>query len=228
VEVSPKPEPYHRLGCDHVQNELGSAFTRNPAVEKEIKLGASPLSRVQPQEKGFGTAGGNLVKKRVIYSILFGIPGLLISAYITFVVAGITAGALWLFVFGDNPWPAAVDTLFPFSLILVFLTGWFAWIALGFGIGKHLEPNPVLNRKHILVSLAVTLIPILLLVYYQWSVGNIGPKSEGERCSAYCSLKGYSASSLPPQNAGERTCSCLDPFGVEKIKIPLKSMDIAK
>jgi hypothetical protein len=168
------------------------------------------------------------VKKRYIYSILFGIPGLLVSAYITFVVAGITAGALWLFVFGDNPWPAAAGTLFPISLALVFLTGWFAWIALGFGIGKHLEPNPVLNKKHILVSLAVTLIPILLMASYQWSVGNIGPKSEGERCSNYCSLKGFSASSLSPQNAGERSCSCLDQFGVEKIKIPLKNLDLTK
>lgn len=168
------------------------------------------------------------MKKRHIYSILFGIPGLIVSAIVSFAVSGFAAGVLWIFVFGDNPWPSVIEKIFPFLLALVFLTVWFACIRIGFVIGKQLEQNPVLNKKHVLVSIALTLIPILFIVFYQFQVGNIGPKSEGVRCSDFCSQKGYSASSMPPQNSGKRTCSCLNNFGLEIIKVPIDSLDLLK
>jgi hypothetical protein len=148
-------------------------------------------------------------------------PGFFLSGVIALLVFGFTAGALRLFLLGDNPWPASIETILPFLLLLVFPIAWLATTTLGFVIGKHLEANPVLQKSHILISFGLTLLAVLLILSYQWSVGNTGPQSAGLRCSDYCSLNGYSASSLPPLDSGDRTCSCLDNLGREAIKIPI-------
>ncbi len=71
------------------------------------------------------------MKKRYIYSVLFGIPGLILSVYLSFVASGITAGILWIFVFGDNPWPAWYEKVFLVLLALIFLTVWLASVIAG-------------------------------------------------------------------------------------------------
>ena len=164
------------------------------------------------------------MKRRYIYSILFGVPGFFISLIISFVAFGFTAGVLWLFVFGDNPWHSLIEKTLPLLFVFVFLIVWFACLITGFIVGKQFEQNPKLNKKHILASTGVTIIFILFIVFHQVSIGNIGPKSEGERCSEFCSQKGYSTSSIPPRDSGERSCSCLDNSGLESIKVPIDSI----
>ncbi len=168
------------------------------------------------------------MKKRYLYSILFGIPGLLLSGLFALLIAGFAAGVLWIFVFGDNPWPSIVETALPVLIALVFLTVWIAFTAIGFVIGKRLESDPILNKKHILASIIATLLPILFFLFYQLSVGNVGPESAGIRCDDYCLKQGYSASSVSPQNAGSQTCSCLDSLGREKLKVPLDTLKSPK
>ncbi len=168
------------------------------------------------------------MKKRYIYSILFGVPGIIVSLVISFVAAGFAGGVLWIFVFGDNPWPASVENILPTLFVLLFLTIWFASITIGYIIGKRLEQQPTLNKKHILASMGVTVISMLFIVFHQLSVGNLGPKSDGLRCSDFCTQKGYSASSMPPLNSGERSCSCLDQSGHEIITVPIDSIDPSK
>jgi hypothetical protein len=165
------------------------------------------------------------MKKRYFYSLLFGIPGFVISAVFSFIIFEALAGVLWIYVFGDNPWPSLIDKILPVLFALVFLTIWIITIVVGFIIGKRLEKNQVLNKKHVLVSIGVTIIPILFVVLYQMSVGNIGPKSDGERCGDFCSQRGYSGSSMPPEDSGERNCICIDNSGVEIIKVPMDSID---
>ena len=157
------------------------------------------------------------MKKRDIYTILFGVPGLLISAILALIVAGTAAGALWIFVFGDNPWPASVETILPIMIL-----------AAGFFIGKRLERDPLFNKGHILVSIGVIIAFLLGFGFFQLRIGNIGPRSEGLLCSDYCRQKGYSASSESPQNAGNRECSCLDQFGNEILTVPTESLNEPK
>ncbi len=164
------------------------------------------------------------MKKRHLYSILFGGPGFFFSLIISFLIFGATAGFLWIFVFGDNPWPVSTGTLLPLLLILSFLLMWIASIVLGFVTGKKLEADPVLNKKHLLFSVGLTVAPILLIMLHQLSVGNIGPKTDGMLCSDFCLEKGYSASGLPPKNSGDRTCSCYDDSGNEVLKISVESI----
>jgi hypothetical protein len=164
------------------------------------------------------------MKKRFLYAILFGLPGFFLAGLLAVLISGLTAGALWLFALGDNPWPASVATLMTVMLVLVFLGVWLAITAAGFLIGKHLESNPKISKAHLLISGGVTLVFVLGTHFYQSGVGNIGPKSDGIRCSDFCSLNGFGASSMPPRNSGENTCSCLDQFGRETLKVPVDSL----
>jgi hypothetical protein len=161
------------------------------------------------------------MKKRYLYALLFGLPGFFISGIITLAIFGASLGILWLFVFGDNSWPTGTETALSISLVIVFLGLWVGSIAAGYQTGRRLETDPKVNGIHILFSLGLTAAFVLFILVQQWSVGNIGPKSDDRRCSEYCTAQGYSASGLPPLNSGERTCSCYDGTGREALKVPL-------
>lgn len=161
------------------------------------------------------------MKKRYIYSVLYGVPGLFISLVITFIAFGFVAGFLWLYVFGDNPWPASAETILPVLFVLAFLVLWVVAVTAGYIKGRRLESMPGVDRKHILLSAGATILPIVLVLLHQLSVGNLGVKTGTQRCSEICSEKGYSASGMPPKNTGERICSCFDNDGREAIKFPL-------
>jgi hypothetical protein len=138
------------------------------------------------------------MKKRYVYILLFGIPGLFVAGIISIFVFAAFTGILWLYVFGDNPWPDSGETLISVLFVVVFGVLWVGLIALGYLVGKNLETEPLVN-----------------------SVGNLGPKSDSVLCSKFCTQHGYSGSGMPPQNSGDRTCSCYDRSGSEALRIPL-------
>lgn len=166
------------------------------------------------------------MKKRYLYSLLFGIPGFFASGVISLFVFGAVIGILWIYVFGDNPWPISTDNMLAILLVFVFSILWIASMTIGYVIGKKFEKDPVLNWKHILVSGGLTLMFILFIVLQQWSVGNIGPKSDSVLCSNFCAQHGYSGSGMPPIDSGDRTCSCYDNSGNEALIVPLDSIDL--
>ena len=161
------------------------------------------------------------MKKRHIYALLFGMPGLFVAGIIAIILFGGLAGILWLYVFGDVPWPAYVEQLTSVVFILVVLGIWIAFISLGYVVGRRLEDDPDMNRTHILISAGVTVMLLLLMFIQQWSVGILGPRSESVVCSDFCVQHGYSGSGTPPENFGERICSCFDESGNETLRIPL-------
>lgn len=161
------------------------------------------------------------MKKRYIYSLLFGLPGLFIAGVISIFVFGGLLGVLWLFVFGDNPWPAIYETIVSVLFVLVVLTLWIGLIALGYFVGKRLEKDTILNRSHVLISAGLTFLFLLLILFQQWSVGNLGPKSDSVLCSEFCATHGFSGSGMPPASSGDKICSCYDDMGNEALRIPL-------
>jgi hypothetical protein len=161
------------------------------------------------------------MKKRYVYALLFGIPGFFVAGIISIVVFAAGTGILWIYFLGDNPWPPSIEKILSVLFALIFLLLWVAFIISGFVTGKRLEKDPRLNRGHILLSSGLTLLFMLFIVLQQLSVGNLGPKSDGMICSDYCSLQGYSGSGMPPQNSGDRSCSCYDNLGNEVLKTPL-------
>jgi hypothetical protein len=164
------------------------------------------------------------MKKRYLYSLLFLIPGLLIALIISTVVVGATTGFLWIFVLGDNSWPKIVEQGLALIFPLTFLGLWIALIVVGFVVGKKLEANPVLNKRHVFVSIALTVAPLLFILMHQYRVGNIGPKPESLLCGDFCAEKGYATSGMPRRDSGDRSCICYDDNGNEIIKVPMESL----
>lgn len=165
------------------------------------------------------------MKKRYLYSLLFGIPGLFVAGIISIVLFGALAGILWIYVFGDHPWPSYTEPLISMGFVLAVLTIWIVSIGLGYVVGKRLEKDPVLNRNHVLISVGFTVVFLLLIVLQQWSMGNLGPRSDSVLCSEFCVRHGYSGSGMPPLNSGERICSCYDNSGNEVLAVPLDHLD---
>jgi hypothetical protein len=165
------------------------------------------------------------MKKRYLYALLFGVPGFFVAGLAGIFGFAALAGALWLYVFGDNPWPAYIEPLLAILFVLTVLFLWMIFIVLGFFIGRGLEKDPALNRTHILISAGLSLLCLLFLVFQQWSVGNLGPKSDSTLCGDFCSLHGYAASGMPPAVSGDRTCSCYDSSGHESLRIPLDHLE---
>lgn len=165
------------------------------------------------------------MKKRYLYTVLWGVPGLLIAGIGTTVLIGMLLGVLWLYIFGDNPRPSSIDFVVMILGICTFLGLWIGLMVQGYRIGKRLESEPGMNRKHILLSAGFTLCCMLYIFIQQFSVGNIGPKSKSLICSDFCVQSGYAGSGIPAANSGERTCSCYDDSGKEAIKVPLETIE---
>lgn len=161
------------------------------------------------------------MKKRYIYSLLFGIPGLFVSGMISIALFGAFAGLLWLFVFGDNLWPSFIEPLTAIFFILTVLVLWIAFIVLGFIVGKRLERDPHVNKYHVWISAGLTTLFLLLILFQQWSVGNLGQSADNSLCSEFCVQHGFSGSGLEPGSSDDRICSCYDDSGDEAFRIPL-------
>src|SRR5215213_5067053 len=101
------------------------------------------------------------MKKRYLYALLFGLPGFFVAGIISLFVFGALVGFLWLFVFGDDPWPSSSERILSILLVLTFLILWIGSIALGYYAGRRLEQNPAWNQNHILLSAGLTLLFIL-------------------------------------------------------------------
>jgi hypothetical protein len=165
------------------------------------------------------------MKKRYLYSLLFGIPGLFVAGILSILVFGALAGVFWTYIFGDNPWPSYAETLLSTVFVLTILTLWILSIVLGYVVGKRLENDRILNRNHVLLSAGLTALFLLVILVQQWSMGNLGPKSDTVLCSEFCARHGYTGSGMPPQNTGDRICSCYDNAGNESLVVPLDSID---
>lgn len=165
------------------------------------------------------------MKKRYLYAVLWGVPGLFIAGIGTTVLVGMLLGVLWLYIFGDNAWPPAIDPIVTILGICTFLVVWLGLMLYGYRIGKRLESETGINRKHVMMSAGLTLLFIFFILIQQLSVGNLGPRSESLICSDFCVQKGYAGSGLPAADSGDRTCSCFDESGNEAIKVPLEGID---
>lgn len=163
------------------------------------------------------------MRKRYLYLLLFGIPGLFLALAGAFALFGAMAGFLWVFVFGDKPWPAAAGILLPLLTALAFLLLWGLSLALGYRTGQGYEGEPRLNRRHLALSVLFTVAPLLFLLLHQLSVGNLGPKPDSLLCAEFCRDKGLATSGLPSAAPGERTCLCYD-AGEEVLRVPLEQL----
>lgn len=69
------------------------------------------------------------MKRRYLYVLLFGVPALLASIIISFLLFGAAAGILWIFVLGDNPWPSSTDNMLTAMFVLACVMLWVAFMS---------------------------------------------------------------------------------------------------
>jgi hypothetical protein len=161
------------------------------------------------------------MRRRHLYVLMFGVPGLFAAVLGAFAVFGAAAGTLWLFVYGDNPWPPAAGHILMLLFAITAAGSWFLLMRLAYAAGQRAEASELLNRAHVLTAVLATVALPLVALFQQWRVGNVGPRTDGQACMDFCSTKGFSASAMPPRNSGERTCLCLDAQGREAATLPI-------
>jgi hypothetical protein len=91
------------------------------------------------------------MKKRYLYPLLFGIPGLFVAGIMSIAIFGGLMGILWIYIFGDDPWPPYVEIIVSILFVLVALVLWVGFLILGYFIGKDLK-DLAMNWSHVLIS----------------------------------------------------------------------------
>jgi formate-dependent nitrite reductase membrane component NrfD len=152
------------------------------------------------------------MRRRYLYVLLFAPTAVLLALVTTAAVVGASAGVLWLFVFGDDPWPAWSEPLLGALALAVgaavaTVLLWLAYLA-----GKRQEQRPATSRVHVALALG-SAFTMAALVAVRVSGGVAAPRSNEERCAAFCRAAGFAASGTPPRNSGESTCTCYDAAG---------------
>jgi membrane protein YdbS with pleckstrin-like domain len=121
-----------------------------------------------------GTERISQVKARHAYPLLFLVPGAMLATMAAVLVGAAGAGVLWIFVYGDNPWPAIANAV----VMALASAVWFAVLAgvlvVTHRIGKIRESRGGLLRAHVLVALGLSVGLPLLVILHQWQVGNLG------------------------------------------------------
>ncbi len=126
-------------------------------------------------------------------------------------VAG-AAAVLWLFVFGDAPWPQQSDLIFAAVAVVAAAPVLGASLTMAYRVGKAQESQLRVPRGHLGLAIGLTL-ALGALIALQLAGPRRGPVSDSERCADLCRASGFTASEMPPRDSGLRTCSCLDDHG---------------
>jgi hypothetical protein len=132
---------------------------------------------------------------------------------------GAAAGVLWIFVYGDDPWPSAAGNALTAMLVLTCVTLWAVFLSVAYVAGKRQEAHATLNARHVMASLGATALLLALVVSHQWREGNIGAQSDDVLCAVFCHGWGFAGSGMPPRDAGAATC--IDAQGREAVKVPM-------
>jgi len=114
------------------------------------------------------------MKARFSYPLLFLVPSVMVSALVAILAVGAGAGILWIFVFGDDPWPEVAETWLLGLLISVFTLVLTALVWASYEFGKRQEPLDGLAGKHIVIAIAVTILLPALVLLRQWRIGALG------------------------------------------------------
>lgn len=161
------------------------------------------------------------MNSRYLYLLIFGIPSAIVAVIVAALVLAATAGAAWLFVLGDNPWPAIAEQALTATFVAVLAAVWLGLLSAAYALGRAQEARGGVDASHAWAAVGITVLLVLLIAAQQWGVGNLGAPSDSVRCGQFCLEKGYSASSMPPRNTGVATCSCLDGGGREVVSVPI-------
>jgi len=164
-----------------------------------------------------------MINRRHVYVLLFAVPALLVSIIAAALMLAASAGALWLFVYGDDPWPNTANVLLGAIFLLVAAALWLALLFVAYRVGREQEGERSLNKRHVALSLGATVVLTAIIIVRLVGLNVTGARSDSVVCADLCRSDGFSASGLPPRDSGDRTCSCYDAQGqeVRRVTLPL-------
>lgn len=164
-----------------------------------------------------------MINRRHVYVLLFAVPALLVSIMGAALTLAASAGALWLFVYGDGPWPNTANVLLGAIFLLVAAALWVALLFVAYMVGRQQEGERSLNKAHVALSLGATVVLAAIIIVRLAGLNVAGARSDSVVCADLCRSQGFTASGLPPRDSGDRTCSCYDAQGqeVRRVTLPL-------
>jgi hypothetical protein len=160
-------------------------------------------------------------QRRYLYVLLFALPALLVSTIAGTMMLAASAGVLWLFVLGDNPWPPVTDALLGAVFIVGTAALWVALLFVAYTVGKQEEARPTFNTGHVALSIGATVVLVAVIAMRLTGLGGSAGRGDSEVCADLCRAQGFAASGTPPRDSGNRTCSCYDAQGRETRRVPL-------
>ena len=117
------------------------------------------------------------MRSRILFGGLGGLIGLATGLVVSLVVVAVVAGTLWIFVFGDNPWPPGANPVLGAIalIIIIFLVIAGTWIGLSYGRRLDSLPQREGGRKKWIAAISALcvlalLASFLLLVVHRSSV----------------------------------------------------------
>lgn len=167
-----------------------------------------------------------MLKRRHLYVLLFAAPALLASIIAVALMLAVSAGALWLFLLGDNPWPPLASTLLG---VVFFLGGAVLWLALlraAWAVGKRQEGRPTLSIAHVALALGATAALGALVGGHVTGKPVWRARSDSLVCADACRAEGFTGSGMPPTKSGDRTCRCYDGQGKEAKRLDLSAVGV--
>lgn len=149
------------------------------------------------------------MKQRYWYAFIFGIPGVLISAFAAIFAGGAMTGLFWIVIFGDDQWPFWTEWIIAAIGIAAFIIAFSFIVRMGFVAGKKREIEGIpIDNKHIVISLITTVLLVFRIIVFQR--GYILKKPQHKVCYDLCIQKGYEgvSTSVGREISGKSTCSC--------------------
>jgi hypothetical protein len=98
----------------------------------------------------------------------------MLAGLVAVVFVACAAGVMWIFIYGDNEWPAAADRTVMGLAVLVSGSVLAVLLRTLYAFGKRQEACGGLTRKHVYVVTAATVLFPLLILLRQWSIGALG------------------------------------------------------
>lgn len=111
------------------------------------------------------------MKSRYGYALLCLPLAATFSGVMALALTAVAAGAMWIFIYGDEQWPDAAGHTLVALGALAFASILVVVLRALYSFGERQESRGGLSRKHVLIALAATVLLPLLIVLRQWSIG---------------------------------------------------------
>lgn len=164
------------------------------------------------------------MKARFSYPLLFLLPIAMTAGIVAVAGGGFSAGILWLFVYGDDPWPRAAEIAVAAVAAAAWLVTMAALLRASYSFGRKREATGGSSWSHGWMAAGISIVLLAAVLLHQLRVGNIGPQPDSVLCSEFCTSRRFD-SSMSPQDG---TCRCHGADGREALNVPMNSVRAAQ